>query len=132
MVNRPIEFIFQLVDSLMLVSPNHQVHPIWNISRVEGLMYGRSRSESLLIPILMKDKDVGVILDIALWFLKGDLLLFKQFVKDLIFDVAKSVEGDLAAASLLGDDQGPDYYLVEVEVLAEVGHIVASLQQVTG
>ena len=128
LVDRAIELVLQLVNGLMLVSPDHQVHPIWDVSRVERLMDGGARSKPFLIPILMEDKDVGVILDVALWFLKGDFFLFEQFVEDLVFDVAEAVEGDLAVAPFLGDYQGSYDYLVEVEMLAEVGHIVASLQ----
>lgn len=115
----------------MLVSPDDQVHPVWNISGVERLMDRCTRPKAFFIPILMKDKDVCVVLDITFWLLKGDLLLFKQFIENLVLNVAKTIESDLAGASFLGDDQRSYDYLVKVEMLAEVGHIVASLQQVT-
>lgn len=80
----------------------------------------------------MKDKDFGVVVHIAFWFFKNNLLFFEEFIEDLIFDIAKTIKGNLAAASFLGNDQRSYDYLVEVEVLTKVSHIVASLQQVTG
>jgi hypothetical protein len=67
-------------------------------------MYWCPWSKSFLVPVLMQDKDVEVILEVALRRLKGHLFILEQLTQDLVLDVAESIKSNLCLAATLCND----------------------------
>lgn len=82
------------------------------------------------MPVLMNHKDFAVVYRFAGRLLEDDLFLVKDAIEYVVLDVSEPIEGDFGFGVVLGDDEGLDDDLVEVEVLAEVVEVTVVVQQV--
>lgn len=116
----------------MLVPPDDQAHPLRDVLHVERLVQGRSRSEVLLVPVLVQHEQAYRVLHASLRLLEHHLTIRKQLVQDLVLDIAQSVQGNPCIRPRLVDDQWSDDDTAQVQMLSEVIDIVAGLEEVAG
>jgi hypothetical protein len=88
--------------------PNYKVDPFGDVDRVEAFAERNAGAEALFVPVLVENKNFTVLCEFTGWLLEDDLLLFKDAVEDVVFDIAKPVEGDLGGGVVLRDNDGLD------------------------
>jgi hypothetical protein len=80
----------------MLVAPNGQVHPFWNVSRADTFECRRPGPEPFLVSVLVKDEDTKV-LALILKFFKGDSIFIKHFIEHGIPNIPKAVDSNFCS-----------------------------------
>lgn len=128
--NLSIVLNFNLIDGLMLMAPNGQIHPGGYMLGVDALQGGCACFQALLVPVLMKDKQTEIlILIIDLY--KLNLPVLKQLIQDGILNVAQAINCHFHAYAFFLNDHWLDHNLCQICMLAKIVGVVTHMQQIT-